>query len=156
MKWKNFKFLRKNNNEMDKTILNGNKLRLYNSGNTESGSIKFDSGNISIQPKISSSGTITAKQITSSIASGTPPFSVSSNTVVTNLNSDLLDGKHSGDFLLLSGGIITGNLNVNGNTTLGDAPSDVITLTGQTTASNGVSSSLFNASIGYTSSTGLS
>mgnify|MGYP006870479888 CR=1 FL=1 len=32
----------------DKIIVNGNKLRLYNSGNTESGSIKFDSGNISI------------------------------------------------------------------------------------------------------------
>lgn len=31
------------------------------------------------------------------VASGTSPFTVTSNTLVTNLNADLLDGKHNGD-----------------------------------------------------------
>jgi hypothetical protein len=35
-----------------------------------------------------------ASQITSSVATGTAPFSVASTTAVTNLNSDLLDGQH--------------------------------------------------------------
>lgn len=38
-------------------------------------------------------------QIESSIATGTAPFVVTSTTKVTNLNADLLDGKHSTEFL---------------------------------------------------------
>lgn len=36
--------------------------------------------------------------ITSSVVSGTAPLSVVSNTLIQNLNADLLDGKHSTDF----------------------------------------------------------
>lgn len=36
-----------------------------------------------------------------SVATGTAPLAVSSTTVVTNLNADLLDGKHSSDFMLV-------------------------------------------------------
>lgn len=39
------------------------------------------------------------KQIKSTVATGTAPFTVASNTVVTNLNSDLLDGLHSTSFM---------------------------------------------------------
>jgi len=42
---------------------------------------------------------ITEKQLISSIATGTSPLQVTSTTVVTNLNSDMLDGKHSTEFL---------------------------------------------------------
>lgn len=38
-------------------------------------------------------------QIESSIATGIAPFVVTSTTKVTNLNADLLDGKHSTEFL---------------------------------------------------------
>jgi len=59
---------------------------------------------------ISTSGNITAKQFTSSISAGTPPFKVTSNTVVNNLNSDLLDGTHSTGFLSINGGTLTDDL----------------------------------------------
>lgn len=42
--------------------------------------------------------TITGTQLISTIATGTSPLKVTSTTVVTNLNSDLLDGYHSGSF----------------------------------------------------------
>lgn len=41
-------------------------------------------------------------QIVSSVAGGTAPISVVSNTLCTNLNADLLDGLHSSAFPLLS------------------------------------------------------
>lgn len=42
-------------------------------------------------------------QLTSTVASGTAPFIVASNTVVGNLNADLLDGLHAERFLLSVG-----------------------------------------------------
>lgn len=41
---------------------------------------------------------VSAPRFASTVAIGTPPFTVASNTLVTNLNADLLDGKHSTDF----------------------------------------------------------
>lgn len=41
-------------------------------------------------------GLSAAAQITSSVTTGTAPFSVASTTLVTNLNADLLDGKNTG------------------------------------------------------------
>lgn len=37
-------------------------------------------------------------QITSTVAAGTAPFAVTSTTINTNLNADLLDGKHASEF----------------------------------------------------------
>ena len=60
-----------------------------------------------------------AGQIQSSVATGTAPLVVESTTAVTNLNADLLDGKHAADFaasshthsyLPLTGGTLTGTL----------------------------------------------
>jgi hypothetical protein len=42
-----------------------------------------------------SSGNISANRFISTVASGTAPLQVSSNTLVTNLNADLLDGYHA-------------------------------------------------------------
>ena len=52
------------------------------------------SGNMTGVGSINMSG-----QLTSTVASGTAPFIVSSNTVVGNLNADLLDGLHENSFL---------------------------------------------------------
>jgi hypothetical protein len=56
-------------------------------------------------------------QITVSVAEGKSPFNITSTTVNTNLNADMLDGKHASDFapalhlhddyLPLSGGTMT-------------------------------------------------
>lgn len=60
-------------------------------------------------------------QITLSVATGTAPFKITSTTVNTNLNADMVDGKHASDFatsghthsyLPLSGGTMTGNIKV--------------------------------------------
>lgn len=45
------------------------------------------------------SGTVTADRFVSTVAIGTAPLTVSSTTKVTNLNADLLDGKHNTDLL---------------------------------------------------------
>ena len=50
-----------------------------------------------------SGGTLTGalstnSQIKSTLASGTAPFTVASTTVVSNLNADMVDGKHASDF----------------------------------------------------------
>lgn len=42
--------------------------------------------------------TVTGTQLISTIATGTSPFTVSSTTVVGNLNSDMLDGYHAASF----------------------------------------------------------
>lgn len=65
-------------------------------------------------------GTVTAENFVSTIATGTSPFTVSSTTVVTNLNADLLDGQ-SGSYYLDSAnftGTDWDDLTDGGNTTL--------------------------------------
>jgi hypothetical protein len=61
-----------------------------------------------------------AGQITTTIVTGTAPLSVSSNTLVTNLNSDLLDGLHSSAFLqgIAANSVGATELNVTGNGTI--------------------------------------
>jgi hypothetical protein len=61
-----------------------------------SGTIKFGEDDINVVRNINSSGIVTATRLTSSVATGTAPFTVSSTTLVTNLNADLLDGKNTG------------------------------------------------------------
>lgn len=49
---------------------------------------------------IKTTADIEGKQFVSNAPAGVPPAKVSSNTVVQNLNADLLDGKHGSDFFL--------------------------------------------------------
>lgn len=48
-------------------------------------------------------GVVTAPRFTSTQATGTAPFTVSSTTVVANLNADMLDGNHSSAFSPVAG-----------------------------------------------------
>ena len=50
-------------------------------------------GTTSFTGNVSSSNTITGTQIISTVANGTAPFQVTSNTLVLNLNADFLDGQ---------------------------------------------------------------
>lgn len=56
-------------------------------------------------------------QLQSTVASGTAPFIVASNTVVSNLNADLLDGQHLSDldgrYVNVTGDTMTGDLTMN-------------------------------------------
>ena len=67
---------------------------------------------------IASNRVISYVQLQSTIASGVAPFIVASNTVVSNLNADLLDGQHLSD---LDGRYV----NVTGDTMTGDLAMDI-------------------------------
>jgi hypothetical protein len=75
-----------------------------------------------------------AGQITSQVATGTSPFSVSSTTVNTNLNADMVDGYHlnqgvqTTDSPTFAGLTVSGAVNLNGGATLAS---------GQTLTNNG-------------------
>lgn len=66
---------------------------------------------------IASNRVISYVQLQSTIASGVAPFIVASNTVVSNLNADLLDGQHLSDldgrYVNVTGDTMTGNLTMN-------------------------------------------
>lgn len=76
---------------------------LYTSGTVSLGSnVTISGGSVdgaTIGASSASTGAFTSvsasSQITSTIATGTAPFSVASTTVNTNLNADMLDGKHA-------------------------------------------------------------
>jgi len=54
-------------------------------------------------------GNVTASQLTSTVATGTAPLVVTSNTVVTNLNADLLDGLSSSDLKAYTDSVVASN-----------------------------------------------
>lgn len=66
---------------------------------------------------IASNRVISYVQLQSTIASGVAPFIVASNTVVSNLNADLLDGQHLSDldgrYVNVTGDTMTGDLKMN-------------------------------------------
>ena len=66
---------------------------------------------------IASKRVISYVQLQSTIASGIAPFIVASNTVVSNLNADLLDGQHLSDldrrYVNVTGDTMTGDLTMN-------------------------------------------
>ncbi|MEK9767839.1 MAG: hypothetical protein VW683_02860, partial [Betaproteobacteria bacterium] len=76
---------------------------LYASGTVDLGtSVNIDGGDIddvAIGANTASTGAFTSvsasSQITSTVTTGTSPFAISSTTVNTNLNADLLDGQHA-------------------------------------------------------------
>ena len=57
-----------------------------------------------------SNGDLSARVFGSTVSSGTPPITVASTTVCTNLNADMVDSQHASDFLLLNN---TSSVNIN-------------------------------------------
>ena len=55
----------------------------------------WDIGNTAVTGFVNATSTVTGTQLVSTVALGTAPLSVVSNTAVTNLNADLLDGFHA-------------------------------------------------------------
>ena len=75
-------------------------------------------GTANVSGNMTGVGSITMSgQLTSTVASGTAPFIVASNTVVSNLNADLLDGQHLSDldgrYVNVTGDTMTGDLTMN-------------------------------------------
>jgi hypothetical protein len=79
----------------------------------------FD-GTANVSGNMTGVGNITMSgQLTSTVASGTAPFIVVSNTVVGNLNADMVDGLHLSDFdgryVNVTGDTMTGDLGMDTN-----------------------------------------
>jgi len=71
-------------------------------------------GNINVAGNVLAGGINTSGQITSTIATGTAPFVITSTIKATNLNADMADGYHAGnasDNIPVSNGTINTNLN---------------------------------------------
>jgi hypothetical protein len=75
---------------------------------TVAGSVAASQLTGTLSPSLLGTGSV-GGSVTFNPATG-PPFSVSSTTKITNLNSDLLDGFDSGVFLQKTGGTMTGDL----------------------------------------------
>jgi len=98
-------------------------------------------------PNVYTSGNITANTITSTVPNGTAPLSVSSSTLVNNLNADLLDGQHGSyyrNFVNLSGlpspvitGTLTGDVTGTSSVTLTELGNGILTIN-TTIANNSV------------------
>jgi hypothetical protein len=87
-----------------------NQNNSFTSGTAAYGNWAFGTGGISVGSwgtagagNIQASGNITGSQLISTVSTGTAPLTVSSTTVVTNLNADYLDGYHASSFALTSG-----------------------------------------------------
>jgi len=99
----------------------GQTLRYSGSTWVASSTIYNDGSNVGIgtssplQKLGVSGGSIrTTGQLISTLATGTPPMTVSSTTAVTNLNADMLDGNHAGNAtgnIPVSNGTVNTNLN---------------------------------------------
>jgi len=93
------------------------------------------------------SGTVTASTFTSNVATGTAPLTVSSTTLVSNLNVDYLEGQHGSYYLDWTNTTnkpdpvvtvtLSGDVTGTANATLTDVTSNTITIT-TTIAANSV------------------
>ena len=105
---------------------NGNELPSYYNRSDTTGSLATSrtlwgqpfNGTANVSGNMTGVGNITMSgQLTSTVASGTAPFIVVSNTVVGNLNADMVDGLHLSDFdgryVNVTGDTMTGDLTMN-------------------------------------------
>ena len=99
----------------------GNAFTIEDSANPDTTPFIIDNaGNVIIgkataaTAKLDIVGGISATTINLNQTTGTSPITVTSTTLVTNLNADLLDGKHSSDFISASSPSFSGNISFPG------------------------------------------
>jgi hypothetical protein len=118
------------------TIANSGVTNLTGTANQISVTAATGDVTLSLPQNIHTGATPTFARLTLSQATGTAPFTVTSTTVVTNLNADLLDGQQGSFYLdtsstaqTKSGNLtISGTFAANGGVTLGDASGDSLTI----------------------------
>jgi len=86
-------------------------------------------GTLGVTGTITGSSTVQGTQLISTVATGTAPLTVTSTTLVTNLNADMVDGLHAASFAATTGGTgyiqnqtaspQTAGFNINGNGLIG-------------------------------------
>ncbi|MGC9946048.1 MAG: hypothetical protein ABSF64_06725 [Bryobacteraceae bacterium] len=71
-------------------------------------------GNQSVAGSVTATGTVSASQLVSNVAAGTPPLAVTSTTQVPNLNASLLGGVAATSFAGLGSNTFAGNQTIDG------------------------------------------
>ena len=113
------------------------------------GGLTVTAGNLAVSAgTITASSTVQGTQLISTVATGTAPLSVASTTEVANLNVARLQGHPASDFLTgLTGAVLTdgssqtklgaltiqGAFSTEGNTTIGNASADTLTVNATST-----------------------
>lgn len=92
-----------------KIYIAGTWYNLVNSGDGTTGYVPYTGATANLAL---GNYTVTASQLASTIAIGTAPMTVTSTTLVTNLNADMIDGYHSSDI------VGTGDLKADGSVPL--------------------------------------
>jgi hypothetical protein len=90
---------------------NGGSAKVSNSLISQSGS------HITLSGSETATGSISGKQLVSTVATGTAPLTVNSTTQVANLNASLLGGLPAGSFATLGANLFTANQTIAGNGT---------------------------------------
>lgn len=109
--------LKVEDSEASFTKVNTKKITFYDNGDMTTASGTVTAANFSTV------GTATASRFVSTVAPGQSPISVTSDTLVTNLNSDSLDGYHEASFFKLADDeTVTGVPNFNGGLSGATAP----------------------------------
>ena len=88
--------------------------------------VEFQNSSATVLAKVSGTGVITSPNFVSTIATGTAPIAVTSTTVNTNLNADLLDGNHAAAFQVAA---------IKGGGTLTAGTTTTVTIAGATASS---------------------
>ena len=87
----------------------GNVTLGFNSSSTVTTTGSVDVGtSLTVGSTLTSTGNITAPVLVSNVAQGTAPLTVGSNTVVSNLNADLLDGQEGAYYAAAQNTVLSG------------------------------------------------
>jgi hypothetical protein len=95
--------LNSTSNNLNLTTTTSGNIILNSAGTIELQDATNVTGNLGVTGTITGSSTIQGTRLISTVATGTAPLTVTSTTLVTNLNADLLDGLNSTAFAPASG-----------------------------------------------------
>lgn len=144
---------RNNANSADNLLISNAGAVTVRAGLTvTAGGATVSAGNLAVSSgTITASSTVQGTQLISTVSTGTAPLTVSSTTLVSNLNVQFLNGHPSSDFITsLSGAVLTdgssqtksgaltvqGTFSTEGDTSIGNAVGDALSVTATATFTN--------------------
>lgn len=122
------------------------------SSDTTTGALKLTAGGLAVFENINAGGYVSGNTLTSTVATGTAPLTVTSTTVVANLQAATSAKWHTARTVTFSGGDVTGSFSIDGS---GDVSGVALTVASDTVALGTDTTGNYVAT-GATSGNGLS